>query len=211
LYASDKRDRLIYSPPTPEQEVLTALTTRRTQLVGMRVAESNRLATCHVSQRKSIRAVIKTLDGQISEIDSDVGGQLKHHFKNKLALLKGLKGVGQNTQAALMGGVPELGKLTDREISKLIGVAPLNRDSGNFKGKRTTWGGRANVRAMLYMATLSATCYDPTIRAFYERLLARGKAKKVALTACMHKLLTIINAVIRSGKPWQAGCQSGRS
>jgi transposase len=204
LYASDKRDRLIYSPPTPEQEILAALITRRTQLVGMRVAESNRLGTSHVSQRKSIRAVIKTLDRQISEIDSDVGGQLKNHFKDKLDLLKGLKGVGPNMQAVLMASVPELGTLTEREIAKLVGVAPLNRDSGNFKGKRTIWGGRANVRAALYMAVLSAKRFDPTIKAFYERLLANGKPKKVALTACMHKLLTIINAVIKSGKPWQA-------
>jgi transposase len=94
--------------------------------------------------------------------------------------------------------------LTEREIAKLVGVAPLNRDSGNFKGKRTIWGGRANVRAALYMAVLSAKRFDPTIKAFYERLLANGKPKKVALTACMHKLLTIINAVIKSGKPWQA-------
>jgi transposase len=208
LYASDKRHRLIYSPPTLEQEILAALITRRTQLVGMRVAESNRLGTSHVSQRKSIRTVIKALDRQISEIDSDVGGQLKQHFKDKLALLKGLKGVGTNTQAVLMASVPELGTLTEREIAKLVGVAPLNRDSGNFKGKRTTWGGRANVRAALYMAALTATRFEPTIKTFYERLLARGKPKKVALTACMHKLLTIINAVIKSGKPWQAGFHS---
>ena len=120
-------------------------------------------------------------------------------------MLKGLKGVGVGTQAVLMATLPELGNLTQREIAKLVGVAPLNNDSGKFKGKRTTWGGRANVRSALYMATLSAARYDPTIKTFYQRLLAAGKPKKLALTACMHKLLTIINAVIKSGKPWQAG------
>jgi len=103
-----------------------------------------------------------------------------------------------------MSALPELGKLTQREIAKLVGVAPLNNDSGKFKGKRTTWGGRANVRSALYMATLSAARWDPTIKTFYQRLLAAGKPPKLALTACMHKLLTIINAVIKSGVPWQA-------
>ena len=179
--------------------------TRRTQLVVMRVAESNRLASAHPLQRKSITALIKALDRQISEIDSDIGGRLKSHFKEKLALLKGLKGVGPGTQAVLMAALPELGTLNEREIGKLVGVAPLNRDSGQFRGKRTTWGGRANVRSALYMAALSAVRFEPRIKAFYDRLLAAGKPKKVALTACMHKLLTIINAIIKSGKPWQAG------
>jgi transposase len=205
LYASDDRDRRIYSPPTPEQEALMALITRRTQLVVIRVAESNRLASCHRTQRRSILSLIKVLDRQIAEIDSDIGGQLKQHFKAKLDLLKGLKGVGPATKAMLMAALPELGSLNEREIAKLVGVAPLNRDSGNFRGKRSTWGGRPHVRAALYMAALSAARFEPTIKAFYERLLAAGKPKKVALTACMHKLLTIINAIMRSGKPWQAG------
>ena len=205
LYASDKRDRLFYSPPTPEQEVLQAMTTRRSQLVVIRVAESNRLTLCHPTQRKSILSLIKVLDCQIADVDSDIGGQLKKHFKAKLDLLTGLKGVGQNTKAMLMAALPELGTLNEREIAKLVGVAPLNRDSGKFRGKRSTWGGRPHVRAALYMATLSAAKWDPTIHAFYERLVAAGKPKKVALTACMHKLITIINAIIRSGTPWRAG------
>jgi transposase len=205
LYASDKRERLLYKLPTPQQEMLLAMVTRRGQLVGMRVAESNRLASAHVSQRKSIQVHLKMLDRQIGQIDDDAQRHLKDHFKDKLALLKGLKGVGPGTQAMLMAALPELGTLTHREIAKLVGVAPLNCDSGKFKGKRTTWGGRANVRAALYMAALSAARFDPTIKAFYQRLLAAGKPKKLALTACMHKLLTIINAVIKSGVPWQAG------
>jgi len=207
LHTSERRERLLYKLPTPEQEVLLAMVTRRAQLVGMRVAEGNRLASAHASQRKSIRVHLKMLDRQIGQIDDDANRHLKDHFKDKLALLKGLKGVGPGTQAMLMAALPELGTLTQREIAKLVGVAPLNCDSGKFKGKRTTWGGRANVRASLYMATLSASRYDPTIKAFYQRLVLAGKLKKVALTACMHKLLTIINAVIKSGRPWQASYQ----
>lgn len=205
LYASDKRERLLYKLPTAQQDTLLAMVTRRGQLVGMRVAESNRLASAHVSQRKSIQVHLKMLDRQIGQIDDDAQRHLKDHFKDKLALLKGLKGVGPGTQAMLMAALPELGSLTHREIAKLVGVAPLNCDSGKFKGKRATWGGRANVRAALYMAALSAARFDPTIKAFYQRLILAGKPKKVALTACMHKLLTILNAVIKSGMPWQAG------
>jgi transposase len=205
LYMSEKRERLLYKLPTPEQELLLAMVTRRSQIVGMRVAEGNRLGSAHKSQRKSIMTILKMLDRQIEQLDDDAGRMLKDHFKDKLALLKGLKGVGAGTQAMLMAALPELGTLNQRELAKLVGVAPLNCDSGKFKGKRTTWGGRANVRSALYMAALSATRYEPTIKLFYQRLLQAGKPKKVALTACMHKLLTIINAVIKSGKPWQAG------
>jgi transposase len=183
--------------------LLLALVTRRGQLVGMRVAEGNRLALAHESQRKSIRALLKHLDAQIGRVDDDAGRMLEKHFKDKLDLLKGLKGVGQGTQAMLMAALPELGQLNGREVAKLVGLAPLNCDSGKFRGRRMTWGGRANVRSALYMAALSAVRHDPTIKAFYQRLLAAGKPKKVALTACMHKLLTIINAVIRSGLPYQ--------
>jgi transposase len=205
LYHSEKRETLLRKLPTPEQELLLAMVTRRSQLVGMRVAESNRLDNAHPSQRKSIQAMLKQLDRQIGQIDDDADRHLRQHFKDKLDLLKGLKGVGPGTQAMLMAALPELGRLGQREIAKLVGVAPLNCDSGKFKGKRTTWGGRANVRSALYMAALSAVRFDPCLKAFYERLLQAGKPKKVALTACMHKLLTIINAVIKSGKPWQAG------
>lgn len=204
LHASDKRERLLYKLSTPEQELLMAMVMRRSQLVGMRVAEGNRLLTSHMSQRKSIREHLKMLDRQIKQIDDEAGRHLKNHFNDKLALLKGLKGVGPGTQRMLMAALPELGQLSQREIAKLVGVAPLACDSGKFKGKRRTWGGRAPVRAALYMATLSASRYDPVIKAFYQRLLAAGKPKKVALTACMHKLLTIINAVIKSGRPWSA-------
>ena len=141
-------------------------------------------------------------------MDKDIGANLDKHFHEKLDLLKGIKGVADGTKAVLMASLPELGELNAAEISKLAGIAPLNCDSGKMRGKRTTWGGRADVRSALYMATLSAARFNPVIRVFYTRLRAAGKPPKVALVACMHKLLIIINAIIKSGKPWQAdyGC-----
>jgi transposase len=207
LYNSERRDRLLMKLPTVQQDQMAALVSRRAQLVGMLVAESNRLGSAHPTQRKSIQALMRVLEKQISQLEADIGRDLQKHFKDKLDLLKGMKGVGPNTQAVLMGSLGELGQLTDRQISKLAGVAPLNCDSGKQKGKRITWGGRADVRSALYMATLSAIRCDPVIKEFYQRLKAAGKPTKVALTACMHKLLRIINAVIRSGKPWQPGYQ----
>jgi transposase len=205
LHASDKRDKLLFKLPTPESQALSALMTRRSQLVGMRVAEDNRMHTASALGRKSIVKVVKMLNREIEQIDKEVATRLKGHFADKLDLLKGLKGVGANTQAMLMAELPELGTLSEREIAKLVGVAPLANDSGKMHGKRRVWGGRARVRSACYMATLSAVRHEPAINAFYERLRAAGKPAKVALVACMHKLLTIINAVIKSGKPWQAG------
>ncbi|ABE42613.1 IS110 family transposase [Polaromonas sp. JS666] len=205
LYSSDKRDKLLLKLPTVQQDMLAAMVTRRSQLVVMRVAEGNRLASSHPTQKKSIQAVLKVIDRQVKELDADIAGSLGKHFKEKLDLLKGMKGVGISTQAALMASLPELGSLSAREIGKLVGVAPLNCDSGTMKGKRVTWGGRADMRSALYMASLSAVRHDPLIKAFYQRLRAAGKPAKVALVACMHKLLTIMNAIIKSGKPWQAG------
>lgn len=208
LYHSDKRDKLMLGMPSVEQERLQALVTRRAQLIVMRVAEGNRLAGAHRSQRNSIAAVLKVLNAQIKKTDADIDAHLTTHFLAKLDLLKGLKGVANATKAMLMASLPELGRLNHREIGKLVGVAPLNRDSGKMRGKRTTWGGRADVRSALYMATLSAVRHDPALRAFYQRLRSAGKLPKVALVACMHKLLTIINAIMKSGKPWEVnhGC-----
>ena len=205
LYSIDRRDKLLLKLPTVQQDMLAAMVTRRSQLVVMRVAEGNRLASSHPTQKKSIQAVLKVIDRQVKELDADIAGSLGKHFKEKLDLLKGMKGVGISTQAALMASLPELGSLSAREIGKLVGVAPLNCDSGTMKGKRVTWGGRADMRSALYMASLSAVRHDPLIKAFYQRLRAAGKPAKVALVACMHKLLTIMNAIIKSGKPWQAG------
>jgi transposase len=202
LHQSAQPERLLMTLPDANQVALQALFVRRTQLIDMRVAEDNRLPMSHRSQHQSIKAVLKVLDRQIAAIDKDMDGMLDEHFADKLALLKGFKGVGRCTKASLMAALPELGQLTHGQIGKLVGVAPLNADSGRHKGKRTTWGGRATVRTSLYRAALSALRFNPVIKAFYERLVAKGKLKKVALVACMHKMLTIMNAIIKSGIPW---------
>ena len=202
LHGDARFERMLLKLPSQQQVLLQALVVRRSQLVVMRVAEGNRLAGAHLAQRKSINAVIQLLHSEIALIDKDIARNLDQHFAPTLKLLAGIKGVAVGTKAALMAQLPELGQLTQRQIGKLVGVAPLNCDSGKFKGKRVTWGGRAPLRAALYMATLSATRHEPVIKAFYQQLIARGKAPKVALVACMHKLLTIMNAIVRSGQPW---------
>jgi transposase len=202
LHGDARFERMLFKLPSQQQVVLQALVVRRSQLLVMRVAEGNRLAGAHLAQRKSINAVIKLLASEIGRIDKDIARNLNQHFAPTLKLLKGIKGVAVGTKAALMAQLPELGQLSQRQIGKLVGVAPLNCDSGKFKGKRVTWGGRAPLRAALYMATMSAKKHDPVIKAFYEQLIARGKVPKVALVACMHKLLTIMNAIVRSGQAW---------
>lgn len=186
------------------REALAALMTRRRQLLDMRVAEQQRLSQASARALRSIHAVIKTLDRQLQGIDRDVDRMLDEHFKPQRELLESAKGVGTVTALALLAQLPELGKLSRRAISKLAGVAPLSDDSGQRKGKRHIWGGRAGVRTALYMATLSAMRYNPAIAATYRRLVAAGKPKKVAMVACMRKLLTILNAMLRDGSTWDA-------
>ncbi len=202
LYQSDRRERLLMKLPDANQESLQGLVTRRKQLIQMLVAEENRLALSNKRQRKSIETVLKLLKKELTIIDHDIDGQLKEHFAEKIALFKGFKGIGVGTQASLMAALPELGSLSHEQVGKLVGVAPLNCDSGKHKGKRITWGGRADVRSMLYMATMSAIRFNAVIKPFYERLLAKGKPKKVAIVACMHKILIILNAIVKSNKPW---------
>lgn len=202
LYHSEKRDSLLMRLPDPKQLALQELVIRRRQLIEMRVVEDNRWYMSSKIQRKSIDKVRHVLNKEIGSIDQKIETQLKEHFADKLKLIDQCKGVGTGTQAALLASLPELGTLSHKQISKLVGVAPLNCDSGKHKGRRFTWGGRADVRCALYMATLSAVRYNQLIKSFYERLLAKGKQKKVALVACMHKLLTILNAIMKSGTPW---------
>jgi len=202
LHGTGRLEAMRFRLPDEQQQALAALVARRAELVEMRVAESNRLDGAHRLSAKSIRALIQWLDKQIKSLDDDIDQWLDKHFKDQRALLKGLKGVGRTTQAVLMSALPELGKLNRRAISKLVGVAPLARDSGTLRGKRTCWGGRAHIRTALYMAALSATQHNPTIKAFYQRLKAAGKPSKVALVACMRKLLCIINAILKSQVPW---------
>ena len=197
-------ERHRYLTPVAEAErmQLTVLMTRRRQLVEMRVAEGNRLDQAGPGAVRSIRAVIKTLDLQLKQIDRVIDLHLDRHFKQQRELLDSFKGVGPVTILTLTSALPELGRLGRRQIAKLVGVAPLANDSGPRNGKRHTWGGRAEVRAVVYMATTSAIRHNPAIKLFHERLLAAGKPRKVAIVACMRKLLTILNAMLRDRAMW---------
>jgi transposase len=203
-----ERNRFIKPLASGEQLLLAALLARRRQLVTMLGAEHNRLSRSHPQMHRSITAIIKALTKELERIDQDMNGHLREHFADLTMLLSTVQGVGPITTSTLIAGLPELGHLSRREISALVGVAPLNRDSGLMRGRRTVWGGRASVRRVLYMAALVACRHNPVIKAFYERLVAAGKAKKVALVACMRKLLTILNAMVKTGKPWNQSLHS---
>lgn len=196
------RDKVARPLPCEEQQRLHALVLRRRQLVQMLTAERNRLAMSHRVARRSIERLIKAIRKQIEDVENELASHVADYHADLAKLLQSAKGVGPNTCMVLIAELPELGKLSSREISALVGVAPFNRDSGKMRGKRMIWGGRVQVRCALYMATLVATRHNRVIKAFYERLLAAGKAKKVAIVACMRKLLTILNAMVRSAKPW---------
>ncbi|EDS0772060.1 IS110 family transposase [Salmonella enterica] len=197
-----ERSRFIRALPDVERQVLNAMVVRRRQLIAMLVAERNRLYLASPQSRKSINTIIKALEDELVRIDDDMNNHIRSHFKELSERLSSIKGVGAMTVAALLAEVPELGRLSRREISALVGVAPVNRDSGTMRGRRTIFGGRAGVRTALYMAALVATRYNPVIKAFYTRLVAAGKPKKVALVACMRKLLTILNAMLRKNEEW---------
>lgn len=191
--------------PDEDARELDALMTRRKQLVDIRVGEKNRLYQAPSSAvRGSIEAHIAWLDARISEVDEDLQKRIQASdlWREKDDLLRSAPGVGPTVSLTLLAGVPELGTLNRQKISKLVGVAPLNRDSGQLRGQRRIWGGRSDVRNVLYMSTLSAIRYNPVIRAFYQRLLARGKVKKVALVACMRKLLSILNRMLMDKTRW---------
>ena len=187
-----------------DTQELNFLTTRRSQLVTMLVSEKNRLGRASHSVRPRIQSHITWLEQELSDLDNDLREALRRSpvWREKDDLLRSVPGVGEQLSLSLLAYLPELGTLNRKQIAALVGVAPFNRDSGPRRGKRSVWGGRSRVRATLYMASLSASRYNPVLRVFYQRLLAAGKPKKVALTACMRKLLTILNAMIRSGQHW---------
>ena len=194
-------------PFVDEQRLaLEALVTRRRQVIEMITAEKNRLAQSHKSLRSTLKAHINFLQRELQDTNRELDGMLRKTpmWREHEDLLRTAKGVGRMTIATLFADLPELGTLDNKRIAALVGVAPFNRDSGTHRGKRMIWGGRASVRAALYMAALVASRHNPVIRAFYERLCAAGKPKKVALVACMRKLLTILNAMIRTKSPWRA-------
>lgn len=189
-----------------DTRVLDDLVSRRRQLIAMRVQETLRLGTAMSRpMQKSLNAHIAWLDKRIAEIDTDLTQRLRQsdvwHAKDDL--LRGIPGVGCVTTQTLLAKCPELGTLNRREIAALIGVAPLAHDSGKHRGKRFVWGGRADVRAVLYMATVSAIRCNAAIKAFADRLKQAGKPTKVVIVACMRKLLTIMNAMLKNKAPWE--------
>ena len=191
--------------PTEETQVLAALVARRRQLLDMLTAEKNRLRLAAPTIRKRVTAPMTWLARELASTDKDLRHTLQASavWRDKEQVLKSVPGVGPVLITTLFANLPELGSLTRKQVAALAGVAPFSRDSGTLRGRRMIWGGRAHVRAALYMATLVATRFNPVIREFYQRLCQAGKAKKLALTACMRKLLTILNAMIKTGTFWR--------
>lgn len=198
-----ERDKFIKAIPDAKQQELAALVGRRAQLVAMLVMETNRLRLAHKRARRSIERIIAALRAELQATDKDMNSHVRTHYADLATLLHTAKGVGDTTIATLIGELPELGKLSRREICALVGVAPMNRDSGRYRGRRTIHGGRSGMRKALYMAALVASRHNPAIRPFYQHLLAAGKPKKVALVACMRKLLTILNAMVKNQSPFR--------
>lgn len=196
--------RFVRPLPDAERQRLAALVARRRQLLSMLTAERLRLTTAHPAVHASITAAIEAIRKLLDDADSELVRHVDEHHAAAEVLLRSVSGIGPTTAATLIAELPELGRLNRRQISALVGVAPMNRDSGQMRGRRVICGGRARVRHTLYMATLTATRYNPVIRVFYQRLLAAGKLKKVALVACMRKLLTILNAMVRDNAPFHS-------
>ncbi|AID26970.1 IS110 family transposase [Salmonella bongori] len=200
--SSRDRDRYI-KPLTDEQRKrLSVMTVRRRQVVGLISTEKQRLIHADDWTRSSIKKTIKALTTELRHIEHQISDHVKKNFVDLSKLLLSIPGIGEQAMTVLIGELPELGKADRRTVSALIGVAPFNHDSGNFRGRRRIWGGRQSVRNVLYMGIISATRFNPVIRSFYNRLVSAGKPKKLALIACMRKLLTIINAMMRTGKPF---------
>lgn len=194
--------------PLPDEKALDLQEklARRRQLIQMRTAESNRLQqTFSAAVRASVEAMLNAIDQQIKDLDDDLDQAIKASpaWQEKIDLLKAVPGIGDQTARCLIAQLPELGTCSRQQIAALAGVAPINRDSGAMRGRRAIGGGRASVRCALYMATLVATRHNPKIKAYYQRLVASGKKKKVALIAAMRKLLVILNAILRDQTTWR--------
>jgi transposase len=201
--------------PLPDEAAqhLSAILTRRRQLIEMLVAERNRLGTAPPSLRKSISEHIRWLERRLRAIDQDLDRAVQSTpaWRAKETIYRSVPGVGPTMARTLLAELPELGSLNRKQIAALAGVAPLSRDSGRSRGRRIVWGGRAVVRGVLYMSTLAATRHNPALAAHYRRLIEAGKPKKLALTACMRKLLVILNAMARTGTPWRAELAAPRA
>jgi len=192
--------------PDAAARALAALLARRRQVLAMLVAERSRRRVATPTLRLDLDEHIAWLAARLERLEGELAAAVRASpvWRAREDLLRSVKGVGPVLATTLLAELPELGRLDRKRIAALVGVAPFNRDSGTLRGRRTVWGGRAAVRAALYMATLSAAHTNPVLQAFYARLVAAGKAKKVALTACMRKLLVILNAMLRDGAPWLA-------
>jgi transposase len=188
-----------------QTDAIKAILVRRQQLMDMITMENNRLWQADIKVLPSIQDHLNWLKQELKNMDEDLNDKIQksHIWRDKDNLLQSVPGVGPVLSITLLGALPELGTLNRKQIAALAGVAPFNRDSGKYRGKRTTKGGRTRVRPALYMATLVATRFNPVIKAQYMHLIEMGKVKKVALVACMRKLLTILNAMIRDSRPWQ--------
>lgn len=191
--------------PDAATEELRALVTRRRQVVEMLTAERNRLRTAARRVQGDIERHVRWLERRLCELDEELDGLIGSSplWRERDDLLKSMPGVGPVLSATLLADLPELGRLNRRQLAALVGVAPLNRDSGHFRGRRKVWGGRGDLRSVLYMGTLVAVRHNPVIEAFYQRLVHAGKPKKVALTASMRKLLTILNAMAKQSAAWK--------
>jgi transposase len=198
-------------PPAQEAldqqtQAMKALVARRHQLVQMHTAEANRLEhACDKAVVQSIRTILRTLERQMDKVEQQIRDQIDRmpELKQKTQQLESVPGIGETTASLLVTELPELGRLNRRQIAALVGVAPINRDSGAYRGKRMTGGGRRHLRARLFMPTLVAVRHNPVLHAFYQRLLSQGKTKMVALIAAMRKLLTILNTMLKKNETWK--------
>lgn len=202
LVRRDDLGSLIRPLADAQQQALAAMVTRRRQLVTMMLSERQRLQLAIAVVRPSIEAMIEAIRKQLDDVEAQMVSHVQAHYAELDKLLRSASGIGPVASATLIAELPELGKLNRREIAALVGVAPMANDSGNTKGRRRVQGGRFEIRRVLYMATLVAARHNPAIKTFYDRLLQAGKLPKVALVACMRKLLTTLNAMVRTNKPW---------
>ena len=202
LVRRDDLARFILPLTSAQQQALAALVTRRRQLLTMLLSERQRLQLALPIVRPSIEAMVLAIRAQLDDVQTQMVGHVREHFAELDTLLRSVSGVGPIASATLIADLPELGRLNRREVAALVGVAPMANDSGTTRGRRRVQGGRFEIRRVLYMAALVAAHHNPAIQAFYKRLRDAGKLPKVALVACMRKLLTMLNAMVKTNKPW---------
>jgi len=208
LHQHPERDRFIKPLADAELQQLQALVLRRRQIVQMLTSERQRWRLAHAVAKPSLERHIEFLKSELADSDGEVAAHVEKHHAQLAKALASVPGIGAASVAILLAELPELGKLDRRRIAALVGVAPLNRDSGQMRGQRSIYGGRADVRRTLYMATLTAVRHNPPLKAFYDKLVAAGKRKKVALVAAMRKLLGMLNAIAKHGSTWDPSLHS---